>query len=64
MVQFLFEAAFSLFVGFVLLPVILICATPFILVSALFSKDPYRVALAKRYRRVIGIWAYWGAITP
>lgn len=52
----MFELIFSAIASVILLPIILIIATPFILVFGLFEKENYLKNVKEKYKKVIRWW--------
>ncbi len=58
--EFVLEFALSIVWWILLFPAIWLLATPFILVIAMFRREPYRFGVMKMYGAVTDIWKEWG----
>jgi hypothetical protein len=56
------ELVFSLFWWIILFPVVWLVSVPFVLVVALFRREPYRVAVFECFLAIHRFWVEWGAM--
>jgi hypothetical protein len=60
MLLFLAEFAWALCFWWALFPLVMVATTPFVLMAAALSGEPYRQGVVRRYPRVHRWWNEWG----
>ena len=63
MLQDIAEFILHVVVSIVVFPIVMILATPLILISALLARKPYWTEVRRRYGSIAKWWGEWGWMT-